>query len=99
MPSGYSATVTRRNWDALISDEFVDPLIEKGAVVGWHFLYMPVGREPNVELMPTPQEREEFRQGIVRLRSTKPYFPVDFWGDATLGRGLYRRQALRPHQQ
>ena len=82
VPFGYSATVTRRNWDTLISDEFVDPLIEKGAVVGWHFLYMPVGREPNVELMPTPQEREEFRQGIVRLRNTKPFFPIDFWGDA-----------------
>ncbi len=82
VPFGFSATVTRRNWDALISDEFVDPLVAKGAMVGWHFLYMPVGREPNVELMPTPLERDEFRKGILRLRQTKAYFPIDFWGDA-----------------
>jgi MoaA/NifB/PqqE/SkfB family radical SAM enzyme len=82
VPFGFSATVTRRNWDTLVSDEFVDPLVAKGAMVGWHFLYMPVGREPNIELMPTPEEREEFRKGISRLRHSKAYFPIDFWGDA-----------------
>lgn len=54
----------------------------EGAVIGWHFLYMPISRTPNVALMPTPQEREEFRRGIQRLRNTRPFFPVDFWGDA-----------------
>jgi len=32
--------------------------------------------------MPSPEQREEFRQGIVRIRDTKPLFSVDFWGDA-----------------
>ncbi len=79
---GYSATVTSGNWDVLVSDEFVDPLVAKGAMIAWHFLYMPIGREPDVGMMPTPAQREQFREGIHRLRSTKPFFPVDFWGDA-----------------
>jgi MoaA/NifB/PqqE/SkfB family radical SAM enzyme len=79
---GYSATVTSKNWQTLISDEFVDSIVAKGGALGWHFLYMPIGREPSIELMPTPAQREEFRQGIVRIRATKPLFAVDFWGDA-----------------
>lgn len=82
VPFGYSATVTSRNYADLTSDEFVDPLIDKGAMLAWHFLYMPIGRDPNVDLMPTPSQREEFREGILRIRDTKPLFAVDFWGDA-----------------
>ena len=79
---GYSVTVARNNWRTLVSDEFVDPLTAKGAMLGWHFLYMPVGRDPSTEMMLTPEERNEFRLGINRIRDTKPIFPVDFWGDA-----------------
>jgi MoaA/NifB/PqqE/SkfB family radical SAM enzyme len=82
VPFGYSATVTRANWKALISPDFVDLMIAKGARLAWHFLYMPVGRDPDLTLMPTPQEREYFRRAIVELRSTRPFFAVDFWGDA-----------------
>ena len=79
---GYSVTVARNNWQMLLSDEFVDPLVQKGALLGWHFLYMPVGRDPSTEMMLTPEERNEFRLGISRIRDTKAMFPVDFWGDA-----------------
>jgi len=79
---GYSATVTRRNWQTLLSDEFVDPLVARGAAISWHFLYMPVGGAPDMSLMPTPEQRNQFRVGIQRLRNTKAMFPVDFWGDA-----------------
>jgi MoaA/NifB/PqqE/SkfB family radical SAM enzyme len=79
---GYSATATRRNYRTLISDEFVDPIIAKGALLSWHFLYMPLGRDPDTGLMLTPEERNEFRLGIHRIRDTKPIFPIDFWGDA-----------------
>ncbi len=79
---GYSATVTSKNWRTLISDEFVDPIVEKGGSLGWHFLYMPIGRDPSVDLMVPPQYREEFRHGILRIRDTKPLFAIDFWGDA-----------------
>ena len=79
---GYSTTVTRYNWQMIVSDEFVDPLVAKGAALSWNFLYMPVGRTPNPDLMPTPEQRNQIRLGIQRIRNTKAMFPVDFWGDA-----------------
>ena len=82
VPFGYSVTVAKNNWRILVSDEFIDPLVEKGAMLSWHFLYMPVGRDPNIALMLTPDERNEFRLAIQRVRDTKPIFSVDFWGDA-----------------
>jgi hypothetical protein len=71
----------------LVSDEFVDPLVAKGALLNWNFLYMPIGRDPSTEPMLTPEERNEFREGILRIRDTKPIFPVDFWGDAPFVNG------------
>ncbi len=79
---GYSCTVARNNWQAIVSDEFIDPLIAKGAMLSWHFLYMPVGRDPDVSLMLTAEERNQFRVDIHRIRDAKPIFPIDFWGDA-----------------
>ncbi len=79
---GYSCTVTRHTWKAIVSDAFVDPLIAKGALLAWHFLYMPVGRDPDTSMMLTAEERNQFRVDIHRIRDTKALFPVDFWGDA-----------------
>lgn len=85
---GFSSMVTRYNVDAVISDEFNDLLIEKGAFVGWHFLYMPVGRDPDLNLMPTPAQRDLLRrQGAAHLRTTKPIFVIDFWNDAPYAGG------------
>ena len=79
---GYSATVTRRNYRYLMSPEFFDEMIAKGGIMGWNFLYMPVGRDPDVSLMLTPTERNEFREGVLALRQEKPLASLDFWGDS-----------------
>ena len=42
---GFSSLVIRDNVDAICSEEWIDLLIEKGALYGWLFLYMPVGGE------------------------------------------------------
>ena len=85
---GFSSMVTRHNVDTIVSDEFNDRLIEKGALVGWHFLYRPVGRDPDLDLMPTPAQRDLLRrQGAARLRATKPVFVIDFWNDAPYSGG------------
>ncbi|HAL61500.1 MAG TPA: radical SAM protein [Chloroflexi bacterium] len=82
-PFGFSSMVTRQNLETIISDEFNNMLVAKGCFFGWHFLYMPVGRNPDLSLMPTPQERNRLRtEGAARIRDTKPLFVVDFWNDA-----------------
>ena len=52
---GFSSLVTRQNIDVVCSGECIDMLIDKGVLYGWLFPYMPVGKNPNIELMPTPE--------------------------------------------
>jgi MoaA/NifB/PqqE/SkfB family radical SAM enzyme len=84
---GYSATIMRRNYRYVVSPEFVDTLVARGCIVGWNFPYMPIGREPDMNLMLTPAERNEFREGVLKVRETRPLFAIDFWGDAPLTGG------------
>jgi len=79
---GFSVTVTKHNLDEVSSDEFIDMMIEKGALVGWYFLYMPVGRDPDVSLMPTPEQRLKLKERIEHVRASKPILTIDFWNDA-----------------
>ena len=83
VPFGFSVMVTRRNVDTIVSDEFSDMLVEKGCLIGWHFLYIPVGANPDTSLMPTAEQRELMRvRGPRRIRNEKPIFAIDFWNDA-----------------
>lgn len=88
VPFGYSAMVTKLNVNKVISDEFNDMLIKKGCLLGWHFLYIPVGRNPTPRLMPTPEQRLKMREyGAERLRTYKPIITIDFWNDAPFTNG------------
>jgi MoaA/NifB/PqqE/SkfB family radical SAM enzyme len=78
---GISCTVTKYNHDILSSDDFLDFYIDQGARFAWLFQYIPIGREPNTELMSTPEQRTELRHRVQEIRATKPIFVGDFWND------------------
>ena len=82
IPFGISVAVTSKNAEEISSDKFIDFLIEKGAYVGWFFLYMPVGASPDPKLMPTPKQRLHLYKRDLEIRKTKPIFIIDFWNDA-----------------
>jgi MoaA/NifB/PqqE/SkfB family radical SAM enzyme len=82
IPFGFSAAVTSRNAEEISSDKFVDFVIEKGAYLGWFFLYMPVGAKPDPKLMPMPKQRLHLYHRDLEIRKTKPIFIIDFWNDA-----------------
>lgn len=82
VPFGYSCCVDKENIEEAISNEFVDFMIDKGCLVGWYFIYMPVGRDSLPDKMPTPQQRLKMKNQINYLRSTRPIFLIDFWNDA-----------------
>ncbi len=84
IPFGYSVSVTSKNAELVSSDEFIDFMINKGAYIGWHFLYMPIGSKPDLSLMPTPWQRKMLRDRWIKIRNTKPIFIVDFWNDAPI---------------
>ena len=81
---GASFTETRENMEEIASDEILDLLVEKGALVAWYFQYIPIGREPHIELMPTPQQRDWLRRRLLDIREEKSIFIGDFWNDGPL---------------
>lgn len=81
---GFSATATRQNSEVIISDEFVDFLAQQGCFIGWFFNYVPIGKSPDMDLMPTPQQRIHRRRRLTELRPRVPVILVDFWNDGPL---------------
>ncbi len=84
---GFSVTATRENNELVVSDKFIDLFIDKGAFIGWYFNYIPIGKKPNMELMPTPEQREYRRERIIKIRKTKKMIVADFWNDGPLVNG------------
>jgi MoaA/NifB/PqqE/SkfB family radical SAM enzyme len=82
VPFGTSLTATSKNVEHITSDEFFEHLWKKGVMVCWFFLFMPVGKDPDVSLMPTPEQRNYLRQRDQELRAKVPIFIADFWNDA-----------------
>jgi MoaA/NifB/PqqE/SkfB family radical SAM enzyme len=80
----FSATLTRQNADLILSDRFLDHYIERGVSLGWYFIYMPIGREPKMDLMPTPEQRNRLREAVKVFRETKPILLGDFMGDGAV---------------
>jgi MoaA/NifB/PqqE/SkfB family radical SAM enzyme len=56
-------------------------MIEKGCILGWYFMYVPIGREPNLDLMQTPEQRGYQFERLTYLRSSKSILLADFWND------------------
>jgi len=82
VPFGTSLTVTSRNVEDITSDAFFEHLYNKGVMLTWIFLFMPVGKDADVSLMPSPEQREYLRQRDIALRAKYPIFIADFWNDA-----------------
>jgi len=81
---GFSATPMRHNNELLVSDEFVDFYTNLGCFLGWYFNYMPLGRSPDLNLMPTPEQRLYRYERVRELRKTKDILLADFWCDGAL---------------
>ncbi|RKO65828.1 radical SAM protein [Desulfofundulus salinus] len=84
---GVSITITRENVMEVTSDEFIDFLIDKGVIYAWTFHYIPIGRNPNVNLMITPEQRAYLAERIPYIRTHKPIQIADFWNDGELVEG------------
>jgi len=88
VPFGVSITPTNRNWDLLTSDEFLDFCVgEQGAVYIWCFQYMPIGRDPDLGLMITPENRLEMLKRTRRIVFEKKILFADFWNSGIASYG------------
>ncbi|HOR42652.1 MAG TPA: radical SAM protein [Atribacterota bacterium] len=85
---GISLTITKQNADELFAtDSFIDYMVTKGAIYGWSFHYIPIGKDTNLDMMITPEQRAMLAYRIPEMRTTKPIFLVDFWNDGTYSGG------------
>ena len=90
IPFGTSQCYTSENYKSITSDEFMDLLVDKGALYAWFFHYMPVGKNAGPELMPNPDQREYIYRRIREIRSGyggKKIFCMDFQNDASATKG------------
>ena len=95
VPFGISVTATRSNAEQVVSDEFVNFYFEQqGAVYGWMFQYMPIGRSITLDMMVTPEQRKWMFEREKHIIHEKHVFLPDFWnGGAVLGGCLAERRA------
>lgn len=82
LPFGISCCYTSQNYESIISEEFVDEMIERGALFAWYFHFMPVGKGTGKELLPKPDQRKHIYHQLRKFRKTKPLFFLDFQNDA-----------------
>lgn len=79
-----SFTHSRKNTDTITDPTYIDMLLDKGVFALWLFSYVPVGRKPDTELMPLPEQRDLLRRTVIGYRSSKPMLFVDFWNDGPM---------------
>ncbi|HHW03594.1 MAG TPA: radical SAM protein [Thermoanaerobacterales bacterium] len=84
---GVSTTYYRKNTEELASEEFVDMLVEKGVAFAWYFTYIPIGKDVDLSMMATPEQRAYMYDRILEYRRTKPIFIMDFWNDGEASNG------------
>jgi MoaA/NifB/PqqE/SkfB family radical SAM enzyme len=79
-----SFTHSSKNTDIITDPSYIDFLHQQGVFALWLFSYVPVGRNPDTALMPSPEQRDQLRQSTIGFRATKPMLFVDFWNDGPL---------------
>lgn len=84
---GISVTYTRENVELVTSDEFVRYYVDRGAMFAWYFMFMPVGKDPVLALVPTPEQRVACGRRVADLRRRYPMFMADFWNDGPAAGG------------
>ncbi len=88
IPFGISVTATRHNADLVVSDRFVDFFFDKqGVAYAWIFQYLPIGRQFDVDLMVTPQQRLNMYRREQYLIREKGHFIADFWNSGPVSNG------------
>jgi len=45
------------------------------------FTYIPLGKDADVSLLATPEQREHMFHFVRTMRDSKPIFLIDFWND------------------
>src|SRR5580692_9887 len=75
--TGVCTSVCKSNIDDLLSEAWLDRLIELGVMYTWFHVYRPMGPDASEDLCLTPEQQTRVRQFVVEMRAKKPIVIVD----------------------
>lgn len=84
--AGVCTSLCQTNFE-LLSEKWLDRLIEMGVMYTWFHIYRPVGPDAKPELSLTPEQQLQCRKFVVEMRAKKPIVIVDAYYDGE-GRAL-----------
>ncbi len=79
--TGVCTSVCKTNLDDLVTEKWVDRLIEMGVFYTWFHVYRPMGPDACEDLCLTPEEMLRIRKFVVEMRARKPIVFVDAYYD------------------
>ena len=80
--TGVCTSLCQSNFDDLLTEKWVDRLIEMGVLYTWFHIFRPVGPEASVELALSTEQQRQARQFVVDMRCKKPIIFIDAYYDA-----------------
>lgn len=88
VPFGISVTATRENAELILNEELIDYYFhQQGALYGWIFQYMPIGRGYTLELAVTAEQRRWMYEKTWEYIREEGLFLADFWNCGTVSNG------------
>ncbi len=79
--TGVCTSLCQTNIDDLLTEKWMDRLIEMGVMYTWFHIYRPMGPEANPQLCLTPEQSLKARKFVVEMRAKKPIIIVDAYYD------------------
>jgi MoaA/NifB/PqqE/SkfB family radical SAM enzyme len=78
--TGVCTSVCRTNID-MVTEQWVDKLIDMGVMYTWFHVYRPMGPDACPDLCLTPEQQLWLRKFVVEMRAKKPIIIVDAYFD------------------
>src|SRR6516164_10141095 len=79
--TGVCTSLCQTNFADLLSERWLDRLIEMGVMYTWFHVYRPMGPDAKPELCLTPAQQRRARQFVVEMRAKKPIIIIDAYYD------------------
>lgn len=79
--TGVCTSLCQTNIDDLLTEPWIDRLIDMGVMYTWFHVYRPMGPDANPELSLSPEQQLRARQFVVEMRAKKPIVIIDAYFD------------------
>ena len=80
--TGVAASINRRNFEELVSTEYLNFLVKKGVHYIWYYVYRPCGAEPDFDNALDAEQMVALRRFIVEKRRKARILIIDAYWDA-----------------